>query len=596
MHVSSITALAKQRLLCRCEEVCRRGLFDGPKPAAPLTGLGGYHATSIGDAIPLETDKIALPKDGIAGSVPITQLLPAQDRTIYSDTESDLVVQVSNQERESVGKLVLVKKGNYSGLIEVLEKKGLVELTREQPKEINGIFGVPKPDGKQRLIIDARRANLHFADPDDPDLPHPGLFAQLVASRETKLWSAKIDVDNFYHRLSLPSHFRTYFGLPPVVRNGIKLFPVVRSLPMGWSHSVVIAQKIHRHLLSESSLQSDKEIRHGNTNLIEDYRFGGYIDDFFIFGYDPAKVKQGYHEVYSLFEAKNLPPKPSKVEPPSLLTKPILGIDVTQEAVFEPNMSKLKELIATTRSLCNNKYVSLKKLETVLGQWNWFALLQRSAFALLYEAYLCLTEAKEKQRTLIRITERLRSEFLGLVSISPLLYSDCKKPWGKFMLATDASELGAGGVYTRFSAWHPNLHSLYRNFFCTLTNPNGEPYCPPSADWKIAIRNPWKFQGHINLLEGEALFLGLRWLARQSHSQGKRVAVHLDSQVIAFLLAKGRSSRRSLLSLARRTSALVLASDIKVVPIWIPSASNPADGPSRATGIGSRQPQTKLSE
>ena len=122
---------------------------------------------------------------------------------------------------------------------------GLLRLTTKKPREINGVFAVPKDDDKQRLIIDARRANLHLVEPSDPELPHPGLFMQLENTSELPLWVCKMDLDNFYHRLELRIHFQTYFGLPSIRLNGRRVWPVVRSLPMGFSHSVVIAQEIH---------------------------------------------------------------------------------------------------------------------------------------------------------------------------------------------------------------------------------------------------------------------------------------------------------------------------------------------------------------
>ena len=587
--VSSITALAKQRLLRRCEEVCRRGLFDSPESAAPLMDSGGYLTMSVGDALPLEINKISLPEHGIAGSVPITHLLPPQDRTFYSDPDAGLVVRISSQVRDSVGRVVMVKKGEYPALIELLTKNGIVELQRERPLEINGVFGTVKPDDKQRLIIDARRANMHFIAPGDPELPHPGLLAQLEAKQNEPLWSAKIDVDNFYHRLQLPAHLRTYFGLPKVTRDDGDWFPVVRSLPMGWSHSVVISQKIHRHLLSASSLRPELEIKHGCMKKIGEYRYGAYIDDFFILGYCEEHVKLGFKEVMSLLKARKLPPKPPKVEPPSTSTKVVLGISIDPKGRLEPNQEKLCPLILRTQKICSQGKVSVADLESILGHWNWFALLQRSVFALMYESYLCLETAKKRNKTHITMTKSLRSELEALISVSPLLYADLTTPWGKYMVASDASEYGAGGVYTEFSSWHPNLQSLYHNFHSTIQS---QYTAIPKYNWKIAIRNRWSFENHINILEGEALFLLLRWLARQTHFQNKKIAVHLDSQVIAYLVSKGRSSKRTLLSLARKVSALCLASNLRIVPVWIPSDQNPADGPSRCYATGNRQPQT----
>lgn len=54
-----------------------------------------------------------------------------------------------------------------------------MSLKETEPKEMNGLFAVPKDGDKQCLILDARRANLHFIDPPASEMPHPGLFTQL---------------------------------------------------------------------------------------------------------------------------------------------------------------------------------------------------------------------------------------------------------------------------------------------------------------------------------------------------------------------------------------------------------------------------------
>lgn len=60
----------------------------------------------------------------------------------------------------------------------------MVDIVKE-PKEINGIFAVPKDNGKkQRLILDARRANMNFGEPAAPNMPHPGLFTQLKMDKK----------------------------------------------------------------------------------------------------------------------------------------------------------------------------------------------------------------------------------------------------------------------------------------------------------------------------------------------------------------------------------------------------------------------------
>ena len=89
-----------------------------------------------------------------------------------------------------------------------------------------------------------------------------------------------------------------------------------------------------------------------------------------------------------------------------------------------------------------------------------------------------------------------------------------------------------------------------------------------------------KFPAHINVLEGEALVLFLRWLLRTKSHHSTRVVVLLDSAVLLGAAAKGRSSSQ-LNRLLRKVAALTLAGSLQVHLIFGPSSENPADSPSR---------------
>lgn len=74
----------------------------------------------------------------------------------------------------------MVKDNKYVELVKSLQEKQIFELVDEQPVKINGLFAVEKDVTRQRLILDARRANHYFSEPEDPRMPHPGLITQLL--------------------------------------------------------------------------------------------------------------------------------------------------------------------------------------------------------------------------------------------------------------------------------------------------------------------------------------------------------------------------------------------------------------------------------
>ena len=105
--------------------------------------------------------------------------------------------------------------------------------------------------------------------------------------------------------------------------------------------------------------------------------------------------------------------------------------------------------------------------------------------------------------------------------------------------------------------------------------------------WKIAIANRWTQPAHINVLELYAGTMAMSWVLRKgSPLVPRRFVLLQDSQVAVFAGTKGRSSSLPLLRPLRRTAALLLAGNLYVDRLWIPSKANPADGPSRGRAVG----------
>ena len=68
--------------------------------------------------------------------------------------------------------------GEYPKLVRRLLAHDMLSFTRA-PAVVNGLFGVHKPDGSMRLIIDARPANATFVEPPRVELPTPDLLPRL---------------------------------------------------------------------------------------------------------------------------------------------------------------------------------------------------------------------------------------------------------------------------------------------------------------------------------------------------------------------------------------------------------------------------------
>ena len=101
--------------------------------------------------------------------------------------------------------------------------------------------------------------------------------------------------------------------------------------------------------------------------------------------------------------------------------------------------------------------------------------------------------------------------------------------------------------------------------------------------WRIIHGYRWtdKVPKHINLLELRAAVTALQWRLRARRGVSRKVLHLVDSQVVAAILAKSRSSSRLLRAALRRYNALLLAGNCVAMVGFVASEDNPADIPSR---------------
>ena len=110
------------------------------------------------------------------------------------------------------------------------------------------------------------------------------------------------------------------------------------------------------------------------------------------------------------------------------------------------------------------------------------------------------------------------------------------------------------------------------------------PYPTIAWGWRCVQSYPWRSSEHINVLELVAVFNHLRACVFKADGHCSRYLHVVDSRVVSCVLAKGRSSSSKPNRILRRVCALVLASDIYVLPMWTISRWNFSDSGSRAVG------------
>ena len=101
------------------------------------------------------------------------------------------------------------------------------------------------------------------------------------------------------------------------------------------------------------------------------------------------------------------------------------------------------------------------------------------------------------------------------------------------------------------------------------------------ADFEVLFSFRVTAPAHINLEEQRALIRYVQWLLRSPSRFGTRVVVLVDSRVVVGGTTKGRSGSAALNVLLRRLAALTLAGGVLLHLVFVPSAHNPSDPPSR---------------
>ncbi|CAK0795636.1 unnamed protein product, partial [Prorocentrum cordatum] len=96
--------------------------------------------------------------------------------------------------------------------------------------------------------------------------------------------------------------------------------------------------------------------------------------------------------------------------------------------------------------------------------------------------------------------------------------------------------------------------------------------------WRVAVSMAWPGRNstHINVRELQAATSAIRWRARKVAQHGGEFLHLVDSQVVAAIVTRGRSSSRKLQPILMRLMAVVVAADMYPLIGYVVSEDNPA--------------------
>jgi len=511
----------------------------------------------------------------------IADILPPAVRSQYATPSAAVLRPAEEVPAELPRASMLCSKSEYILLLRRLKQLGMISF-RESVKAVNGLFGVTKDDGRTRLIADFRPANAFFKEPPHTALPTPDLLASLHGASKQKLWIAKSDLADFYHSLLVPDWLQDYFGLPAVHaadvgeganhKAGALIYPVLRTLPMGWSHSLHLAQTAHEQLVyTKSSIRPEDAISHGTDSELDRTRHAIYVDDISWIGPSQADVQRQQDEYAAIFRHVDLWIKWAKFLRPTQRPTDVIGMEIDpSEARVGLSVPKLEALVQDTEAALAADSISKGQFRRLLGRWTWALLIRRPALSALSAVFKFIQNAP----AVATIWPTVRAELRVVVGLAPLLSADLAQDWFSRVIASDASQSGLG-VCASEPCWSAEPVDL------ALTNSPALDDWVLMQTWHTIVASRWRRLEHIASLEARAASTAVRWAVSIPSAIGCKVVLISDNQTVVAALSKGRSSSYSLLRRLRTVAAAVLAAGIHLITLWVPSDLNPSDEPSR---------------
>jgi hypothetical protein len=480
-----------------------------------------------------------------------------------------------------------VRGSEYFRVAERLVKSGVAQYTDVRPTVINGLFAVLKNADGDRIIVDLRRGNCYFREPPDSKLPAIESLSKLAVRTGQRLHAGILDLDSYYHRLRLPARYQTYFGLPAVsMPDGSRRWLVWRTVPMGWSWAVALAQESHAFVIARKRLlvpEADGSVPLASPvpRLLSSREplVSLYIDDLISVGVSRRSVNR---RLRGCRLAEIVPVQERKFKPASAGEATRLwGICLDEDGVFRPDSTKLPALLAATADVAGCEFVQVKRLQHVVGKWLWLWLLMRPVLSVFRPLF---KQCRSRRRT-VRLWKSSRASLALLVKLLPLLCVDPARPAGA-VVASDSSSFG-GAVCVDFEAarlWRllPFVYYKGRPDLQTEQYHSGLARqlrgCRFTTEFSWRWRNPEEF---ITFKEARAMLAGIHRVTAVKAMFGHRHLLLVDNQAVVGAVTKGCSSSPVLNDICRTVAALTLATGSTFDLAWTPTDLQPADRGSR---------------
>ena len=632
---------------------CPEGL-DGKGAVSQLHAFDGYGEDQCPAAVAsYNPELLSLPSAGNR-AVPVAELLGDDGMEIVSAFCRTRLLDENEARRNLVDSGVqrcytdprLRNPSTYQSFVRRLSDAGLVQYSAKPGTEQIEMFCVSKKDGRQRLVVDCRKANCWFAAPDKVRLTTAEALSRIQLPSGGPLYVSTADLKDAFYHFELPAELRRFFTMRPVhagsvgvkaidgvaVSPSCKIFPQLRVLPMGWSHALWWCQMIHQRIVSEIGATAENSIEDKAIVPEDDCMHLEYVDNWVVLGTNKDKVEKLAQRGVDVLRQKGL--VVHEVEQASSHIK-VLGWEF-EGSTFRPRPLRVWRVRKAFEHLLSRGVCSGRQLEKIVGHANFLSLGRREALSIFGETY---TFIQRHYHHSSRIWRSVRKELSIFIGIAPLIWRDLSAPWDNTVTSVDASDWGMGATTTvfdpdevaelgkfserwRFDYKHlskPREHSFGLAAVSDPQDSGGAAWAateamvgsgleplkivPPKTSeqifkpvafsvvnrsWKVCGRYKWKRSEPIPVLEARASLFAIRHAVRSVDCFGKRLLVLSDSISAVCALDKGRGRSFKMRRVSQQVAAISLGANLQVCYRWIPSEWNPADGPSRGSFFPSK--------
>ena len=255
-------------------ELCRTSSRYEPVP------LDGSAVGATGARAPYDYDLVSWPATDSSPS-PVIQSLDGADKyvmqqwrtlTLKSPTARDAYSKSQKRVKPYLDPMLVQNSATYCKFVQRLDAAGMIVWKQHIPSLL-GCFFVRKKGGSLRIVLDTRDVNGFFLKAPHTRLPSPAAFGSIETTSEDPVYMSGSDLSNCFYHLEADPELAQWFSLPQIAVSTVPgladrcgfaadsfAVPCLRVLPMGWSWSLHLAQKVHETRLKRLGADPDYRI------------------------------------------------------------------------------------------------------------------------------------------------------------------------------------------------------------------------------------------------------------------------------------------------------------------------------------------------